>query len=98
MAEREAARIPWRQLQDARDLYVEREAFTFWIRGIESAEGHVPQWLARAVERRCSDFLDFFPVLLLSTLPRPLGLGGKGLENGPSREAGCRPRNAGPEC
>jgi hypothetical protein len=59
MAEREAACVPWRQLHDAREQYVAWEAFTFWVRAIESTEGHVPQWLAQAVEKRCPDFLEF---------------------------------------
>jgi hypothetical protein len=59
MAEREAAPIPWRQLQDARQQYVAWEAFTFWVRAIESTEGHVPQWLAQAVEKHCPGFSEF---------------------------------------
>ena len=58
-AEREAARVPWPQLQEARENFVAWEAFTFWVRAIESAEGHVAQWPAQAVERRCPGFLDF---------------------------------------
>ena len=59
MAEREAARIPWPQLQEARENFVAWEAFAFWVRGIEEAEGHRPQCLAPAVEKRCPGFLQF---------------------------------------
>jgi hypothetical protein len=35
------------------------EAFAFWVRAIEEAEGNCPKWLASAVEKRCPGFLDF---------------------------------------
>jgi len=57
MAEREAARAPWPQLQEAREKFVAWEAFAFWVRAIEDAEGDVPQSLARAVAKRCPGFL-----------------------------------------
>jgi hypothetical protein len=58
-AEREAARIPWRQLQKARELYIDWEAFALWVRAIEDTEGEFPNWLAQAVERRCQGFFEF---------------------------------------
>src|SRR5262245_61361636 len=58
-AEREAASIPWPQLQKAREKFVAWEAFGFWVRAIENAEGNVPQWLVRTVEERCPGFLKF---------------------------------------
>lgn len=58
-AEQEAARIPWPRLHEAREKYVEWEAFALWVRAIEDAEGDVPEWLAEAVEKRCPDFLKF---------------------------------------
>src|SRR6516162_700326 len=59
MAEREAARVPWPQLQEAREKFVAWEAFAFWVRAIEDAEGNIPRWLAPAVERRCPGFSEF---------------------------------------
>ena len=59
MAEREAARVPWPQLQEAREKFVAWEAFAFWVRAIEDAEGDVPQSLARAIEKRCPGFWEF---------------------------------------
>ena len=59
MAEREAARVPWLQLQEAREQYVAWEAFSFWVRAIEDTEGVFPQRLARAVRKRCKGFLHF---------------------------------------
>src|SRR6516162_7564946 len=55
-AEREAARIPWPQLQDARENYVAWEAFALWVRAIENAAGDFPEFLAEAVEKRCPGF------------------------------------------
>ena len=42
-AEREAARIPWPQLYEAREKYVEWEAFALWARAIEGTEGDFPR-------------------------------------------------------
>src|SRR2546427_596992 len=58
-AEREAARIPWPQLQEARENYVAWEAFALWVRAIEDAEGDSPEWLAGIVDKRCQGFLKF---------------------------------------
>jgi hypothetical protein len=46
-------------LQEARENYVAWEAFTLWVRAIESAEGDSPEWLAAAVEKRCPGFSNF---------------------------------------
>jgi hypothetical protein len=59
IAERHAARIPWPQLLKARELYVKWQAFMLWVRAIEEAEGHFPEWLAEIVEKRCPGFLQF---------------------------------------
>jgi hypothetical protein len=57
MADREAASIPWPQLQEAREDYVEWEAFVLWARAVEEVEGHFPEWLAEVVHKRCRGFL-----------------------------------------
>ncbi len=59
MAEKEAARIPWPQLIEARELYVRWQAFVHWVRAIEDTEGAFPEWLAEIVEKRCPGFLQF---------------------------------------
>ncbi len=53
MADREAARIPWPQLLKARESYVKWQAFVYWVRVIEEAEGNSPQWLLQIVNKRC---------------------------------------------
>jgi hypothetical protein len=58
-AEEEAARIPWLRLHEAREKYVEWEAFALWVRAIEGAEGDFPEWLARVVDSRCRGFSKF---------------------------------------
>ena len=55
-AEKEAARIPWPQLDEAREKYVDWEAFVLWVRAIEHAEGGFPEWLAKIVDKRCWGF------------------------------------------
>lgn len=59
IANREAARIPWPQLLEAREQYVKWEAFSLWVRAIEEAEGDFPEWLAEIVDKRCPGFLQF---------------------------------------
>ncbi len=59
LAEKEALRIPWPQLLKARELYVKWQAFVYWVRAIEEAEGHLPQWLFQAVNKRCPGFQRF---------------------------------------
>ncbi|MCL5670839.1 MAG: hypothetical protein M1423_06020 [Acidobacteria bacterium] len=58
-AERQSARIPWPRLYEARKEYLTWEAFVFWVRSIEEAEGGAPEWLAKAVRKRCPDFSEF---------------------------------------
>src|SRR5438876_3579297 len=58
-AEREAARIPWPQLQEAREKYVWWEAFVLWVRAVEGVEERFPEWLAKVVDKRCRGFLKF---------------------------------------
>ena len=57
-AEREAARILWPRLQEAREEYVGWEAFGLWVRAVEETEGSFPGWLANVVKKRCPGFLN----------------------------------------
>lgn len=59
MADTQAARIPWPQLLKARRLYVKWQSFLLWVRAVEHAEGHFPQWLADSVNKRCVGFAQF---------------------------------------
>jgi len=59
MADREAASVPWPQLQEVRENYVAWEALTLWVRAIEDVEGSLPRWLAEVVERCCPGFSEF---------------------------------------
>lgn len=59
IAEKETARIPWRRLLKARRQYVRWEAYLLWVRAIEGAEGHFPEWLAEIVDQRARGFLRF---------------------------------------
>lgn len=49
-AERQARRVPWELLQEARKQYIEWNAFSLWVRAIKEAEGEIPDWLAKVVE------------------------------------------------
>ncbi len=55
-AETEAARIPWRQLHEPSEKYVQWDAFVLWVRAIEDTEGHFPEWLAKVADKRCRGF------------------------------------------
>jgi len=55
-AARQARRIPWRRLLEARMTFVDWEVFTFWVRSIIDSEGATPNWLAKTIEQRCPGF------------------------------------------
>jgi hypothetical protein len=46
-------------LHEARENYVEWEAFALWVRAIEDAERDFPEWLAKVVDKHCRGFLKF---------------------------------------
>lgn len=56
-ADRQARRIPWQRLLEARQPYVEWNAFGLWARTIAEAEGQVPIWLAEVLAERCPGLL-----------------------------------------
>jgi len=57
-ADRQARRIPWQRLLEARQQYVEWNAFSLWARAIAEAEGEVPTWLAKVLEEHCPGLLE----------------------------------------
>jgi len=56
-AGRQARRIPWQRLLEARQQYVEWNAFSLWARAIAEAEGCTPAWLVKVLEERCPGLL-----------------------------------------
>ena len=56
-ADRQARRIPWQRLLEARQQYVEWNAFSLWARAIVEAEGCAPAWLVKVLEERCPGLL-----------------------------------------
>ena len=52
-ADRQARRIQWQRLLEARQQYIEGNAFGLWARAIAEAEGQVPVWLGKVIEERC---------------------------------------------
>jgi len=56
-AARQARRIPWQRLVEARTTFIDWEVFTFWVRSIIESEGATPHWLAKIIEQRCPGFL-----------------------------------------
>jgi hypothetical protein len=56
-ADRQARRIPWQSLLEARQQYVEWNAFSLWARAVAEAEGQVPAWLAKLLDERCPGLL-----------------------------------------
>jgi hypothetical protein len=57
-ADRQARRIPWQRLLEARQQYIEWNAFGLWARAIAQVEGHVPAWLEKVLEERCPGILE----------------------------------------
>jgi hypothetical protein len=57
-ADRQARRIPWQRLLEARQQYIEWNAFSLWARAIAVAEGQVPTWLAKVLEEHCPGLLE----------------------------------------
>ena len=56
-ADRQARRIPWQRLLEARQQYVEWNAFSLWARAIAETEGCAPAWLVKVLEERCPGLL-----------------------------------------
>ncbi len=56
-ADEQARRIPWQQLQQTREEYIDWQEFCLWVRSIIEAEGCMPEWLTSIVEQRCPGFL-----------------------------------------
>jgi len=56
-------------LYEAREKYVAWEAFALWVRAIEETEGDFPEWLGKAVEKRCRGFLKFVARTRLGSIP-----------------------------
>ncbi|MHB8655660.1 MAG: hypothetical protein ACYDA9_17475 [Terriglobia bacterium] len=55
-AARQARRIPWQRLLEARMTFVDWEVFTFWVRSIIESGGATPNWLAKTIEPRSPGF------------------------------------------
>ncbi len=60
MAAQQAGRIPWPILYEAREKYIEWEAFSLWVRAVEDVEGTVPEWLVKIIKRRCRGLREIF--------------------------------------
>jgi hypothetical protein len=60
-ADRQARRMPWKHLLQAKRQYVDWSAFSLWVRAITDTEGEVPCWLAQILEQRCPGLLESDP-------------------------------------
>src|SRR2546428_10217352 len=56
-ADRQARRVRWERLLEARCQYLEWNAFSLWARAIEEAEGSIPAWLPKVLDERCTGLL-----------------------------------------
>jgi hypothetical protein len=70
-ADEQARRIPWQQLHQTRQQYLDWQEFCLWVRAIIEAEGSMPAWLFSIVDQRCPGFL---PIDTEKTSNRPLSL------------------------
>ena len=57
-AKRQAQKVRWERLLQARSEYIEWEMFGFWVCLIIETEGDIPEWLQRIIEARCPAFLE----------------------------------------
>ena len=57
-ADDEARRIPWQQLYDARNQYIDWQEFYLWVRSILEVADGIPVWLAEILNTRCPGFLE----------------------------------------
>jgi hypothetical protein len=57
-ADRQARRIPWERLLEARNQYVEWNAFRLWVHAVAETEGKPPDWLAKVTEDHCPGLLE----------------------------------------
>jgi hypothetical protein len=57
-ADEQARRIPWQQLFEARNQYIDWQEFYQWIRSILDVEACIPDWVAEILQNRCPGFLE----------------------------------------
>jgi hypothetical protein len=57
-ADDQARRIPWQQLYDVRNQYIDWQEFYLWARPILEVEDAVPNWLVETLNARCPGFLE----------------------------------------
>jgi len=57
-ADDQARRIPWQQLYDARNQYIDWQEFYLWVRSILEVEPGIPNWLVETLNARCPGFLE----------------------------------------
>ncbi len=56
-ADSQARRIPWQQLHESRNQYIDWQEFHLWVRSILEVDGGIPSWLAQILTDRCPGFL-----------------------------------------
>jgi hypothetical protein len=66
-ADDQARRIPWQQLYDARNQYIDWQEFYLWARSILEVEEEIPDWLTESLNDRCPGFLQAEKELLPKT-------------------------------
>jgi hypothetical protein len=57
-ADKEARRIPWQRLFEARNQYIDWQEFYLWVRSILEVEDRVPDWLVTILNDRIPRFLE----------------------------------------
>jgi hypothetical protein len=77
-ADRQARRVPWKHLLEARRQYLEWNAFSLWVGAIIETEGQVPASLAQILESRCPGLVRCGPRTNVGATPQDL-LGWRGI-------------------
>ena len=57
-AEKEARRVHWQRLFEARNQYIDWQEFSLWVRSIVEVEDCIPDWLAKILADRVLGFLE----------------------------------------
>jgi hypothetical protein len=73
-ADNEARRVPWQELLEARNHYIDWQEFSLWVRSVLEVEHSLPASLREVLDDRCPGFLKKEGRGQRSTSKRPLHL------------------------
>ena len=57
-AEAQARPVPWQQLLQSRNQYIDWQEFYLWVRSVLGSENRIPEWLIEILDERCPGFVE----------------------------------------